>query len=202
MFYEQLKTACTQNSTSPTALAKELGLSTANTGRWKHGGTPSVEVLVKFAKRLGVTTDYLLGLTEIATPKGRVINTEIKQEDNVMKYSEATRRKAWEIYLNLSRILGKKDEYSYLKQFSPSFEKLQEIALVCGDEEDDFINMLENIERRISSQDMNLTGLQQDILEVLDRFDNKSDKYTFLSEVSALADRMLKEISARDAASH
>jgi len=60
MFYEQLKIACARNNISPSALAREFGLSTANTGRWKNGGLPSVDILLKFAERLGVTTDFLL----------------------------------------------------------------------------------------------------------------------------------------------
>ena len=60
MFYEQLKKACLKRGTSPSALAQEFGLTTANTGKWKNGGKPSVDILIKFADRLGVSTDYLL----------------------------------------------------------------------------------------------------------------------------------------------
>ncbi|MDR0325886.1 MAG: helix-turn-helix domain-containing protein [Oscillospiraceae bacterium] len=65
MFYEQLKKACLQKGTTPTALAREFGLSTGNTGAWKNGGTPSTDILVKFSNRLDVTTDFLLGKPDL-----------------------------------------------------------------------------------------------------------------------------------------
>ncbi|MCL1807128.1 MAG: helix-turn-helix domain-containing protein [Oscillospiraceae bacterium] len=64
MFYERLKAACVEKGTTPSAMAKSHGITTANTGPWKHGKTPSVDILVKFATSLEVSTDYLLGLTD------------------------------------------------------------------------------------------------------------------------------------------
>lgn len=69
MFYEQLKKACKINGTNPSNILKEFNLSTGNTGRWKDGGTPSVEVLLKLADRLKCSTDFLLCLTDIPEPK-------------------------------------------------------------------------------------------------------------------------------------
>jgi transcriptional regulator with XRE-family HTH domain len=63
VFYEQLKIACEKKQTTVTALLKSFNLSTANTGKWKNGGFPSVEVLLRISQYLNVSTDYLLGLT-------------------------------------------------------------------------------------------------------------------------------------------
>ena len=60
MFYEQLKKICKENNTTPTALARELGMSTGNATNWSNGKTPSVDVLKKIAKRFNVSLDYLL----------------------------------------------------------------------------------------------------------------------------------------------
>ena len=60
MFYDQLKKACKENNIAITALIKELGMSVGNATRWRDGGVPSIEVLKKLAKRLNVSTDYLL----------------------------------------------------------------------------------------------------------------------------------------------
>ena len=68
MFYERLKNACKAKGTTPSVVTKEVGITTANTGRWKHGGMPSVEVLLKFAERLETSTDYLLGRTDTKSP--------------------------------------------------------------------------------------------------------------------------------------
>jgi transcriptional regulator with XRE-family HTH domain len=60
LFYSYLKKACAKNKTTPTAVAREVGITTANTGKWKNGGTPSVDILLKLSDRLSVSTDYLL----------------------------------------------------------------------------------------------------------------------------------------------
>ena len=60
MFYENLKKACLNNSTTPSELLKEFKMSTGNTGRWKKGGVPSADVLKKFSERLNVSIDFLL----------------------------------------------------------------------------------------------------------------------------------------------
>ncbi len=61
MNYENLKAACKAKGTSLTAYVESIGLDTGNTGRWRHGGNPSIPVLVRMANDLEVTTDYLLG---------------------------------------------------------------------------------------------------------------------------------------------
>lgn len=60
MFYEQLKEVCKENNTTVTTLLKKLGLNTGNTGSWKKGINPSVEVLKKIAVELNTSTDLLL----------------------------------------------------------------------------------------------------------------------------------------------
>jgi transcriptional regulator with XRE-family HTH domain len=62
MFYERLKEACADKGTTPTALAKKLGISTGNTGRWDKGKVPGGEILFMMSEELGVTSDYLLGI--------------------------------------------------------------------------------------------------------------------------------------------
>ena len=64
MFYEQLKKACDLREVKLTPLLKEMKISTGNTGSWKKGGNPSVEVLDSLSSRLEVSTDYLLGRTD------------------------------------------------------------------------------------------------------------------------------------------
>ena len=64
MYYAQVKKACERKNITVTALLKYLNLSTANTGKWKNGGTPSAEVLGKIADYLDVSVDFLLGRTD------------------------------------------------------------------------------------------------------------------------------------------
>ena len=63
-FRELLKT------TDVSSLAKELGISSESTFRqWTNGYTlPTCENLYKLSKYFNVTTDYLLGLSEVSSP--------------------------------------------------------------------------------------------------------------------------------------
>ena len=63
VFYERIKIICKERETTVSALLRKIDLSTANTGKWKHGGFPSAEVLIKISKELDCSIDYLLGLT-------------------------------------------------------------------------------------------------------------------------------------------
>ena len=52
-FAENLKKLCKQNHTSPTAICKELGLSTSKVSAWYHGSLPKEKVMAALAQRLG-----------------------------------------------------------------------------------------------------------------------------------------------------
>ena len=60
MFYENLKRLCEERGTTPTAVAKAIGISTSMTANWKKGGMPRGDTLQKLADYFGVSTDHLL----------------------------------------------------------------------------------------------------------------------------------------------
>lgn len=64
-FFEDL---CKKNNTTPAKVAKDLGLSNATTTKWKKGATPQGKTLAKVADYFDVSTDYLLGKTDVPTP--------------------------------------------------------------------------------------------------------------------------------------
>ena len=51
-FAENLKRICDEKGTTPTALCKELGLSTSKVSAWYGGSLPKQDVMVKLAKKL------------------------------------------------------------------------------------------------------------------------------------------------------
>lgn len=67
MFYNRLQQCCTKLNTTPTALAKELNISTSNVTNWKKGTMPNGEVLIRLSEFLNVSIDYLLTGKEPAT---------------------------------------------------------------------------------------------------------------------------------------
>lgn len=60
MFWNRFFDECNKKGTSPNAVCKEIGLSNATATGWKNGTLPKADVLVKIAKHLGVSVDYLL----------------------------------------------------------------------------------------------------------------------------------------------
>ena len=51
-FAENLKRICSLRGTNPTALCKELGLSTSKVSAWYSGSLPKQEIMVQLAQKL------------------------------------------------------------------------------------------------------------------------------------------------------
>ena len=64
MFYERLNELCKKRNLKLTNVLKELNISMGNTSKWKNGTLPNGKILIMLAKRLNVSVDYLLGLTD------------------------------------------------------------------------------------------------------------------------------------------
>ena len=64
-FAENLKQICSMRKTNPTALCKELGLSTSKVNAWYGGSLPKQEVLIKLAEKLNCSVmDFFAGENE------------------------------------------------------------------------------------------------------------------------------------------
>lgn len=61
MFYDILKKECDKQGLKMTPLVVECGGAKGSTSNWKKGASPNSDIVLKLARRLGVTTDYLLG---------------------------------------------------------------------------------------------------------------------------------------------
>lgn len=68
MFYEKLKKELEKRNVSLNQLAKGCGINQSGTSRYKNGGLPTIEGLIKICKYLNVSADYLLDLNEEAPP--------------------------------------------------------------------------------------------------------------------------------------
>ena len=60
MFYERFITLCSEHGTTPTAVAKNLGISTSKPTAWKNGTVPNLELAFQVAKYFNVTVDYFV----------------------------------------------------------------------------------------------------------------------------------------------
>lgn len=70
-YWNRIQELCKANGTTPTAVAKELGLSSSMSTRWKNGTIPNPKTQSKIAAHFNVSTDYLLGYDEAKVVKVR-----------------------------------------------------------------------------------------------------------------------------------
>lgn len=64
-FYNIFIDLCISNNKSPSAVAREIGLSNAAATGWKNGKIPSHVTLAKIAKYFNVSVEWLKGETDI-----------------------------------------------------------------------------------------------------------------------------------------
>lgn len=71
--YERIKRLCEDRGISLARLEAECGFANSTIKKWKSISTPGVDKIIAVAKYFGVSTDYILGRTEIQTPVDDVI---------------------------------------------------------------------------------------------------------------------------------
>lgn len=64
-FFAVFESLCTEKGKSANAIAKELKIPSGSITAWKGGAEPRPATLSKIAAYFGVSTDYLLGNTDI-----------------------------------------------------------------------------------------------------------------------------------------
>ena len=79
-FFDRISALCKERGTSPSAVAREIGLNNSSATYWKRGSIPKGDTLQKLAIYFGVTTDYLLG--NVSDPFFYLDNERIIREIN------------------------------------------------------------------------------------------------------------------------
>ena len=70
MFYDKFLSLCVQKGVSPSAVAKELGLSSGTVPNWKKGSVPRSSQIKMVADYFGLTVEELLGKPTDGMPEG------------------------------------------------------------------------------------------------------------------------------------
>lgn len=60
MFYDNFKDACARKGTNISKVLTEIGRATSNTGGWKAGKFPRMDIIVEMAEYLQISTDELI----------------------------------------------------------------------------------------------------------------------------------------------
>ena len=66
MFYDNFKAACERKGTTITAVLADIGRASGNTGGWKMGKFPRLDIVMEIAEHLQISIDELVyGLGQI-----------------------------------------------------------------------------------------------------------------------------------------
>ena len=81
MFFNRFKALCDERDISVYRACTDIGLNRSAVAKWKSGGSPNGTTAAKLAEYFGVSTDYLLGQSDLRTaaePERTVSDDDIK----------------------------------------------------------------------------------------------------------------------------
>ena len=133
---ERIKILQDEKGLSQAELAQKIGLSASQLSRIESGNTPTIssDTLIALAKELGVSTDYILGLTPISEQK----NSDISE----LGLSEVAVRKLLEGSINtdvLNRLMEHKDFPFLLKLIQIYFCDTAALGMKSHNDSIDFV---------------------------------------------------------------
>ena len=77
MFYDNFKAACERKGTTITAVLADIGRASGNTGGWKMGKFPRLDIVMEIAEYLQISIDELVYGLGQAPYSGQTQNGEI-----------------------------------------------------------------------------------------------------------------------------
>ncbi len=103
MFWDRLVELCEEKGTTPTAVVKALHISGGSVTKWKDGATPRGTTLSKLSAYLEVSTDYLLGNSDLK-------NNPAAEDGELAEYLEELRsRPEMKMLFSLAKNATKED---------------------------------------------------------------------------------------------
>lgn len=80
MFYDNFKAACERKGTTITAVLADIGRASGNTGGWKMGKFPRLDIVMEIAEHLQISIDELVYGLGQAPYSGQTQNCELSSE--------------------------------------------------------------------------------------------------------------------------
>lgn len=82
MFYNRFCELCAEQHIAPTTFTENtLKMSKGNVSKWKDGKPPKSDTVQKIAAYFGVSTDYLLGNTDIKNKPAATEDDELDEQE-------------------------------------------------------------------------------------------------------------------------
>lgn len=74
--FERINGLCKENNVTIKKLSEDIGLSDSLIRKWKTTSSPSVDKVKLVAEYFGVSTDYLIGLSDVREPVEKLMGDE------------------------------------------------------------------------------------------------------------------------------
>ena len=105
--YERFKSICKSKGYTPSGLCVSIGRSRSLASKWKiENGGPNTEILCQISEKLGVSTDYILGLTEIEKPATESDGVDSLTDNQKILVNLISRLTDQEVLLLISQVKG------------------------------------------------------------------------------------------------
>lgn len=110
-FYERYTQLCKEHGLGKTTAAQKIDVSKSTASDWGKGNKPSMDTIIKLADLFGVSTDYLLGNTDIKNPPEQQSPEEVAKVALFGGDSEVTEEMWQEVkdYVEFIKAKHKKD---------------------------------------------------------------------------------------------
>jgi transcriptional regulator with XRE-family HTH domain len=110
MFYERLSLLCKEKGIPLTELLKILGMSSGNLSKWKAGNAPKAPTVARIAKYFKVSSDYLMGATDIReTLDEQLTGVDFALSGEIKKLSAAEKQDILD-YIRFKKLNKRNDE--------------------------------------------------------------------------------------------
>lgn len=105
-FADNLKRICAERGTNPTALCKELGLSTSKVSAWYGGSLPKQEVMIQLAEKLNCSVmDFFADEDDLHEPKAKD-----EDEEDLLRIFRGLSRRAKHEFMSMAYEFESREE--------------------------------------------------------------------------------------------
>lgn len=110
MFYDNFRDACERHGTNITAVLKELGRASGNTGTWKVGRYPKLDIVMEIAEYLHISLDELVyGIGQAPYPETQKDELDIDSEwVEIISHIPAERQQMCKDFLRTHMVIPEK----------------------------------------------------------------------------------------------
>ena len=111
ILYERIKKLCNKQGITITKLESDLGFGNSSIKKWEKISSPSIDKIVKVASYFNVSTDYLLGRSDIESSIA-----ELMSDEDIISFQRARQKMTTHDREKMMQMLKLGFEYAFSDQ--------------------------------------------------------------------------------------